>query len=226
MMMKTMYDDVAALYRPAFAASTGRFASQLYRRLTGGERDRLMSRIRDLEAENSRLSQLAITDELTGAFNRRHLDDVFKQHLFSQRSQRSLAFCLFDIDNFKAYNDLYGHSAGDDALRLIARAVGSQLRQQHDSLFRLGGDEFGILLSSDSPVEALHVVERSRVRARELALSPQDGKARMLTLSFGVVWRSGRSTKRLTPSQFYLNADRMLYEAKRAGRDQVRLAAM
>jgi two-component system, sensor histidine kinase LadS len=98
-----------------------------------------MTRIRQLEAQNARLERLVIADDLTGASNRRHFTDVVGRTPERQPWCRSFAFCLFDVDNFKDYNDPYGHAAGDEALRLIARVAMSQLHQDEDFCSGLWG---------------------------------------------------------------------------------------
>src|SRR5690606_15336010 len=107
----------------------------------------MVSRIKQLEAENRRLRHLSITDELTGAYNRRHFRASFTELVHAQDSPlprtTAIALCLFDIDHFKAYNDAFGHPMGDAALRSISVAVAALLRRDSDRLFRFGGDEFG-----------------------------------------------------------------------------------
>ncbi|WP_169708636.1 GGDEF domain-containing protein [Trinickia terrae] len=198
----------------------------MFHSVTDWKREHLLSRIHDLEAENSRLAQMAITDDLTSAYNRRHFDEYSRRDWTWDSARHSLALCLFDVDNFKAYNDSYGHGAGDDALRLIADVVMRQLRQGRDLLFRLGGDEFCVLLYLDSADSAVGIVDRLRRNVRELALPSPRGRDGVLTISFGVVWRDDRRARMATPWQLYLDADRMLYEAKRNGRDQIRLAGL
>ncbi|MGU7770244.1 GGDEF domain-containing protein [Burkholderia sp. MR1-5-21] len=200
---------------------------QVLANIANRKRGRLLSRISDLEAENSRLAQLAITDHLTDAFNRRHFDDIARRDWSWSATRRSMAFCLFDVDNFKAYNDSRGHLAGDEALRQISRVVMSQLRHGQDFLFRLGGDEFCVLLYLDSAASAFDIVDRVRRSVRDLALpDPRGCDGGVLTISFGVVWRDGQHAPMATPWQLYLDADRMLYEAKHSGRDQIKLAIL
>lgn len=191
-----------------------------------GDRRRLQARIVQLESEVARLSRLAVTDELTGAFNRRHIDETFEARASSRRIEKALAFCLFDVDGFKAYNDTFGHGAGDNALKQIAQAVHGQLRQSGDSLIRLGGDEFCILLHAESPTDALSAIDRLRLAVRALKLPHPTKRDAVLTASFGFVWRGARSATRHLADDLYRHADRMLYEAKRAGRDTVRLAVL
>jgi diguanylate cyclase (GGDEF)-like protein len=210
-------------------ASEGAFLRELWKGWSLGddaERGRLQARIVQLESEVARLSRLAVTDELTGAFNRRHIDETFEARASSRDIDDALAFCLFDIDGFKAYNDTYGHSAGDDALKQIARAVHRQLRHSGDSLIRLGGDEFCILLHAESPTDALSAIDRLRLAVRALELPHPTKRDAVLTASFGFVWRGARSANRHLAHDLYRHADRMLYEAKRAGRDTVRLAVL
>lgn len=211
-------------------AAEGEFLLRLWKEgiVEGDEaqQGRLQARIRQLESEVARLSRLAVTDELTGAFNRRHIEETFGARASSRHVDGALAFCLFDIDGFKAYNDTYGHSAGDDALKQIAHAVRAQLRHAGDSLIRLGGDEFCILLNAESPSDALAAIDRLRLAVRALALPHPTKRDAVLTASFGFVWRGARSENRHLPHDLYRHADRMLYEAKRAGRDTVRLAVL
>ncbi|WP_181321701.1 GGDEF domain-containing protein [Trinickia symbiotica] len=210
----------------AWLPSLAALARRFLRGLEDAERGRLQGRIRQLESEVARLSRLAVTDELTGAFNRRHIDEIFETRVASPGINESLAFCLFDIDGFKAYNDTYGHGAGDDALKQVAQAVHGQLRQSGDSLIRLGGDEFCILLRAESPADALAAIDRLRLAVRALALPHPTKSNAVLTASFGFVWRGARGATRHLPRDLYRHADRMLYEAKRAGRDTVRLAVL
>ncbi|QBR01911.1 GGDEF domain-containing protein [Paraburkholderia pallida] len=199
------------------------------RPLARSERLRLIRRIRELEAENSALAQLTITDSLTGAYNRRHLEAVLASDARLRERTHSAALCVFDIDNFKAFNDTYGHSAGDQVLRAVARAVMRCLRAGDDFLFRLGGDEFCVLLFVNAAPEALRIVKRMQRAVKALLLPQREMARRALTISFGVAWRGndGRSPEALaSPWDMYLRADAMLYDAKRAGRDRIEFAAV
>jgi len=183
-------------------------------------------RTQALELANRRLHELAITDELTGAFNRRHFN-AFCEDALSQHGRRdALAFCMFDLDYFKLFNDRYGHQAGDSALRRVAEVVQSQLRRSHDVLFRLGGEEFGVLFTAASPETAKQFVEGLRQAVVSTAIPHSGNPAGVMTASFGVGWWGAGVVYRMTPDQMYAEADAMLYDAKEAGRNCVALSVI
>ncbi|WP_052409677.1 GGDEF domain-containing protein [Paraburkholderia oxyphila] len=199
------------------------------RPLARSERLRLIRRIRELEAENSALAQLTITDSLTGAYNRRHLEAVLASDARLRDRTHSAALCVFDIDNFKTFNDTYGHNAGDQVLRAVARSVTRCLRAGDDFLFRLGGDEFCVLLFVNAASEALRIVKRMQRAVKALLLPQREMARRALTISFGVAWRGNDARNpeaQASPWDMYLRADAMLYDAKRAGRDRIEFAAV
>lgn len=159
---------------------------------------------------------MATTDALTGLPNRRSLLDAARGAVLrSQRSQRPLAMAVIDLDHFKRVNDTYGHAAGDAVLRHLAQVAQSEVRDI-DTIARLGGEEFALLMP-DTPLEvACQVVDRVRER---LAHSPthHDGLAITVTLSAGVsAWEAGD-----TPDTLLARADGALYQAKAAGRNRV-----
>ncbi|WP_175781809.1 GGDEF domain-containing protein [Burkholderia anthina] len=185
-----------------------------------------MTRIQQLETQNAELERLTITDELTGAYNRRYFDDEIRRTRDGQMFRQSFAFCLFDIDNFKSYNDTHGHAAGDEVLRQIARVTMSQLRYDQDLLFRLGGDEFCMVLSVDSATVALDIVERVRDQVRSLVLPGAHMGNEILAISVGVIWHDSLSIVMPAFQELYLEADRMLYQAKRGGRDRTMISTL
>jgi diguanylate cyclase (GGDEF)-like protein len=181
-------------------------------------------RTRALEAANQRLNRLAITDELTGAFNRRHFNALCRSALLDTERVGGTALCMFDLDHFKAYNDHYGHQAGDETLRVVAQAVRSELRRSGDHLFRLGGEEFAVLYSAVDLASAQEAAERLRLAVRGIAREHVRTPAGRVTASFGVVF-AGKDVAVPPPEAFYAAADALLYEAKRRGRDVVVAAA-
>ncbi|HEY0819950.1 MAG TPA: diguanylate cyclase [Rhizobacter sp.] len=191
---------------------------------------RLEAQVRDrthaLDLANRRLHELSITDELTGAFNRRHFNDFCAQLLEHQPRHEPLAFCMFDLDHFKNFNDLLGHRAGDQALRAVAGAVRAELRRSGDLLFRLGGEEFGLLFTAKTPESAQQFVERLRQAIRELRIDHPGSPVRIVTASFGLVWWGSPAAAALTRDDLYAQADELLYGAKAAGRDRVTLLAV
>ena len=182
-------------------------------------------RTKELELANRRLQELTITDELTGAFNRRHFNAICAASIANRKRDGALAFCMFDIDHFKAYNDRYGHQAGDAALRAVARAVQTELHRAGDVLFRLGGEEFGVAFDAATQHAAIQFAERMRNSIRRLQIAHLGSPQGIITASFGVGWWSSVVVHRLTADQIYAVADRALYDAKTAGRDRTETAS-
>ena len=180
------------------------------------------NRTEALEAANQRLADLAITDALTGAYNRRHFDSVFEAEVARQSRQRTpMAFCLLDIDNFKLYNDHYGHPAGDEVLKQVASTMIKRLRREGDMFFRVGGEEFAMLLNVDEPRDKARIyVESLCAELQQLGIPHEGNTARVVTASFGLVLFSGETTTK-SPADIYAIADKLLYQAKHAGRNQV-----
>ncbi|WP_169787980.1 sensor domain-containing diguanylate cyclase [Caldimonas brevitalea] len=179
----------------------------------------------ELEQVNRRLGELAITDELTGAYNRRHFNDIFRDAVHGVARSDPWVLCMFDIDHFKAYNDHYGHQAGDEALRTIVHAVQQQLKRSGDRLFRLGGEEFGVLYTAASPEAARQFAAQLREAVVHSTLPHPTSPLGRVTASFGAIWWSGHGAAMPRVDDLYAAADRALYEAKQAGRDRVILRA-
>ena len=166
----------------------------------------LVDRLRTLERQ-------AITDALTGAFNRRHFNDCLHAAI-ARRRRFGEPSCLvvFDVDRFKEINDRLGHCAGDAVLKGLVLLARRSVRTL-DLLFRTGGEEFALLLPSTSFHGALALAEQ--LRARVATWRPIDGQT--ISISIGVSeLRRGQS-----PLDWIGDADRALYLAKRAGRNRV-----
>lgn len=179
-------------------------------------------RTRALESANQRLAAMAITDELTGAYNRRHFNMVFHAEVARHlRNRTPMALCMLDIDQFKLYNDRYGHLAGDSVLQRVAATIHHHLQRAGDQFFRLGGEEFGILLNVDEPPEkALPFMEKIRTEIEALAIPHELASHQVVTASFGLVWVSGTSPV-VRAEDVYAAADQLLYQAKDQGRNRV-----
>jgi diguanylate cyclase (GGDEF)-like protein len=185
--------------------------------------EEVAERTRSLESEVERrrraedgLRKLALTDPLTGASNRRHFFEEGDRELSrARRHGLPVALLALDLDHFKRVNDTYGHPAGDLVLQKVVECIQNQLRES-DVLGRLGGEEFGVL-APECPLEAaLRLAERLRGAVEKLVVaSGQDEIG--LTVSIGVVVCDPHNE--LGPSLD--RADRALYEAKAAGRNQV-----
>jgi diguanylate cyclase (GGDEF)-like protein len=167
------------------------------------------------------MSLLAHQDSLTGLHNRRSFDRVLARlWRQAQREEQALALLLCDVDHFKAYNDRYGHKAGDRALQQVGAVLLEAARRPLDLAVRLGGEEFAVLLYGIAPEEARQRAEalRQALEARGIA---HEGSltAPVLTLSVGLCCRQPSNEQ--TPDSLFEHADRALYEAKAFGRNQV-----
>jgi diguanylate cyclase (GGDEF)-like protein len=175
--------------------------------------------------EGRLIAQLAEHDALTGAKNRR----VFDEHLArlwqqAIRDGRQIAILLVDVDHFKAYNDRYGHQAGDIALQQVARTVQAQIDRPLDLLSRYGGEEFAVLLYDVDGPAARAIAEQMRLAVSALGLEHRDSRAaRVVTVSIGVA--AVRPLVERAPLGALQLADKALYAAKARGRDCVHLAA-
>ncbi|GAB3113469.1 GGDEF domain-containing protein [Aestuariicella hydrocarbonica] len=175
-------------------------------------------RTRDLEAAKSLAEVEASTDPLTGANNRRSFFRLGTQLLHrSQRHASAFSLLMFDIDHFKAINDNFGHSVGDDALRLFARTLMAEIRDI-DIFGRLGGEEFALLFSGTDDA-SLKTAERLRETVSKLSI-PVGGEEITFTASVGVA----HFGKEATLEELFYKADAALYEAKQEGRNRVKSA--
>ncbi|MGE5616372.1 MAG: diguanylate cyclase [Bacillota bacterium] len=166
-----------------------------------------------------RLVDQAITDPLTGAFNRRHMQTRLEESVErGRRSGSAASLLLIDIDHFKRINDRFGHEAGDNVLKGLVIIIRERMRKS-DLLFRIGGEEF-LLLLPDTPQEAaLGVAEELRETVASAPVHP----AVPATISIGVSALDARDTK---AEDWVKRADDAMYEAKRAGRNRVIAAPM
>jgi len=176
-----------------------------------------------LQEANKKLQQLAATDGLTQVANRRYFDETL--HDEWQRLTREklpLALILIDIDWFKPYNDHYGHQAGDDCLRQVARAIAQVLKRPADLLARYGGEEFVILLPNTDTSGAVEVAERIQQTISNLAiLHPLSTISPYVTTSLGIT--SMIPTADISPESLISQADQALYLAKNQGRDRFQI---
>jgi diguanylate cyclase (GGDEF)-like protein len=180
----------------------------------------LLSKIRQLAIAHEQMAVLATTDSLTAVLNRGAFHMLVDAYLTQTRSATQASsegsLLIIDADHFKRINDGLGHQKGDEALQLIAKGIRGGLRGI-DLVGRIGGEEFGVFLPGAAEREANVVAERIRRQIEELPFPSAD--TRTLTVSIGgVSFRNEANFDRL-----FVIADRCLYEAKNAGRNQVRL---
>jgi len=177
-----------------------------------------------LAQANRRLEELAVTDALTGLLNRRGFDEALQREFGrAARVDTALSLLLIDVDNFKRYNDLYGHQAGDECLKTVSATLRLILRRPADLVARYGGEELAAILPDTGPSGAIEVAEGFRCAVRELRLPHAGSERGFVTVSIGIAARlSERQTR--VPEELLLQADKALYEAKEGGRDQSCLA--
>jgi diguanylate cyclase (GGDEF)-like protein len=168
------------------------------------------------KALEEQLRELAMRDELTGLYNRRHFTEMAEVELArARRTSAPLSLAILDIDHFKRVNDVYGHPAGDQVLRELSRAMRETLRGS-DVSARIGGEEFVILLSDTALDGAVAVTERLRERVGQSEVALEDGRAVRFTVSAGVT-ELGRGERLDT---LLARADEALYRAKSDGRNR------
>ena len=172
----------------------------------------LASAIKSAQLHNKVL-ELSLTDALTEVYNRRYFEILLQKELErSQRYNRDLAVVMIDIDRFKDYNDLFGHPAGDEALRVVARCITLGARRGLDVVTRYGGEEFAVILPETDREGARIVAENihGQLRAETHFL-------RKITISLGIASLRG---DQLRSQALVGQADRALYQAKYQGRDR------
>ncbi len=172
-----------------------------------------------LKRANKRLENVSYTDALTSLHNRRYFNFIYDRELKrAKRTKSYITFMMLDIDFFKQYNDTYGHIEGDFALKSVAKVLKDSLKRPSDFVFRLGGEEFGVLLTDTDESNSARLAREicDAIRAREIkhvASKVND----FLTISIGVVCCIADDA--LNEEVLISRADEMLYRAKEGGRD-------
>lgn len=207
----------------------GDFRARVAVRDDGGRGDALAELARGVNAAaeaaqalRDRVERAATTDELTGLYNRHHLMETLEREIArSRRTGEPLAVVVADLDDLKAINDGTGHRAGDAALRGVAAALKAALRES-DIAARIGGDEFVAVLPGCATADLVSVLDRLQAATRAAAgLTADDPDAARATLSTGATVLKGGDNA----TSILRRADRALYQSKRAGKSQSRIAA-
>jgi two-component system, cell cycle response regulator len=173
----------------------------------------------ELRQANARLDALAVTDGLTGLFNRRHFDGLLVNEVKrTLRYKTPLALILIDLDHFKRVNDEHGHAVGDLVLRNVSRAIAESVRAT-DFVARYGGEELAVILTQTPLAGARDVAERLRHRIESIAHVHDNGTLQR-TASFGLAALDG-ADEPIDPQELVRRADECLYKAKNAGRNRV-----
>ncbi|WP_343792664.1 sensor domain-containing diguanylate cyclase [Brevundimonas kwangchunensis] len=170
-----------------------------------------------------RLEMEAVTDALTGLSNRRAFDTALRREWGrAARYDSELSLIMIDIDCFKAFNDRYGHAAGDDALRRVGAAIQAVVRRPGDLAVRYGGEELSVILPRTPSIGAERVAHTIRAAVEALSVPHEGSPHGILTVSLGVATAPGRTGRNLTmPDGLLVGADGALYRAKAGGRNRV-----
>ncbi len=176
-------------------------------------------------SDQKKVEILSITDQLTNLYNRRHFNDALPIEIRRAIRQGSqLSFLMFDIDFFKQYNDTYGHQAGDNVLSRLGELLQQKLARAEDLIFRLGGEEFGLIFTSKSAQSSIDLAENIRQAVIKLKIEHKKSKIfEYLTISAGLVCVdfSKDENRELDEVKLYKLADEELYRSKFEGRNRV-----
>ena len=167
--------------------------------------------LKEKEKLEEEVRRLSITDDLTGLYNHRYFFKTLESELVRRKRQKtSLSLIMFDLDNFKRYNDRYGHLEGDRVLKRIGEIVRLSIRSNVDSEYRYGGDEFAALLIGATRDQALHIAERIRSTIEEAGFEK-------ITVSIGLA----EFKEHMDMEGFVKSADDAMYLAKHSGGNRV-----
>ena len=170
-----------------------------------------------LRASEQRFKEMSITDELTGLYNSRHFFKRIKAEVErTDRYGHPLTLLILDLDNFKQYNDTFGHLSGDRVLAETGNIIRKSIRST-DSAYRYGGEEFAVILPESSGQESLYFAERIRKSFESETLFAHEDEGLRVTVSIGVAqYIAGEEISALIK-----RADRNMYEAKNAGKNKI-----
>lgn len=177
--------------------------------------------IRHNITDKKRVEYLSITDELSTLYNRRYFNKKIDEEINrAKRENNYLSLMILDIDFFKKYNDTYGHMLGDNALRSVSKVLSNMTKRSNDFAFRLGGEEFGIIISSKDEEHPLLYADKIRQAIEELHIEHKNSEvSKHLTISIGIVIRKSLEIK--DSNELYSLADKAVYLSKENGRNRV-----
>ncbi|BAM91657.1 PAS/PAC sensor-containing diguanylate cyclase [Bradyrhizobium oligotrophicum S58] len=227
---KGVVDEARATYRMRRRDKSEIWVEATIRatRRPDGELDGFVAVTRDVTQQKTlqgRLETLAIEDGLTGLANRRRFDErLLEEWGRAYRDKTSLALLMIDIDHFKAFNDTYGHPAGDECLHTVAGILADEAQRSADMAARYGGEEFAILLPNTDAGGCARLGERIRRALHAARITHEHNPPGIVTASIGgAICRPGFE-RSAGPASLVEAADRALYAAKDGGRDRVVLA--
>ncbi len=181
--------------------------------------------IRQDITDKKRIYELSIKDALTSLYNRRYFNETADSVITTTiRDDKVFAFLLLDIDNFKKYNDTYGHQEGDNVLIQVSKSLLNTFKRSEDNVFRLGGEEFGVLISAKTREDIISISDLARQDIEDLNIEHKlNLPYEKITASFGVSIITVDNYKKSHKLDYiYKKSDDLLYEAKDSGRNIVK----
>jgi len=173
------------------------------------------------QRKKEKMEKESLTDPLTQAFNRRYYDKIIELEFAKvKKEEKPISLIMLDLDFFKRCNDTYGHAQGDEVLKCVAGIFAKNARREHDFVFRLGGEEFGVLLVGTTEKSAIRIAEKIRREVEETKI-PIKGTNEFLSITISAGIASLIPHIEQNPQILYDMADEMLYRAKRTGRNRV-----
>ncbi len=181
---------------------------------------RLEIATKKLKKANKKLERASYIDSLTNLYNRRYFNHIYEKTLKQARRDKSyITFMMLDIDFFKQYNDTYGHVAGDETLKQVSEVLQNSVRRPSDYVFRLGGEEFGVLLAKTDETNSARLAREICDNVRAQKIEHKNSKVHQyVTISIGVVCCI--ADEALNDELLISRADEMLYHSKDTGRDR------
>jgi len=175
------------------------------------------------EVTQAELQHMSLTDPLLGISNRRKFDIAMQfSWNYCRREQKPISLVMIDIDHFKHFNDRFGHSEGDECLRLVTKTIAAMIHRESDELARVGGEELAFMLPLTGLQDAAEIMEKTRIAISELGIPNPGSPLGVITVSAGIactVPGTGRSIR--SPKELYETADNALYHAKNMGRNRI-----
>src|SRR5581483_809870 len=196
------------------AAGAGDSLNSAFELLVRQRTEVLVSYKRRLEDANARLLDLAVTDPLTGLFNRRKFEETLQQEVSRALRYGPLSLLMIDLDRFKEINDRHGHQAGDEALKAVSRVLQSSCRGT-DTCARLGGDEFAVILPHSDAGAGTVVRDRIQAQMERTAVHTPEGEQIAIGLSIGL---ASLPAEAANAEELVAAADAAMYQVKQASR--------
>ncbi len=180
----------------------------------------IAERTAELEEINQELHRLSFADGLTGIPNRRKFDEFFSQAFeHSKRSGHHIALMMMDIDNFKNYNDTYGHTEGDECLKVISGFLQTQIKRSTDIAARYGGEEFVVVVQDTDLEGVLKIAQEIRKGVEALKIEHSESEHKYVTISIGIAYEIPDHHE--ITEEFVSRADKAMYKAKNTGRNKI-----